>query len=484
MAKKKRVGQIFAPCSENQRKLLMDETTDIILTGGGAGGGKTRMCLTKYLGYLSDPNFRGVVLRQSIPQLSVSGGIIDESHQIYPYWGGIYKTQAKKWVFPSGATLQFAAIGDDRDLPGWQGSQLTNILIDEAAEWTEKQIIFLLSRIRSANFKGKMQMVLSANPSNVSYLYQWVLPLLDKKTGVPKEGTEDIVRWFVNVEEKIRWGDSPEELFKEWGRGKTLGKDFIPKSFRFVPLSIFQNKILLENNPDYLAGLLAQSKVNQLRFVHGSWTAIPDGGTYWKADWCKIIRPNEVPDDLTMVRGYDFAGSAPSAGLPNPDWTVGVKMGRSKSTGCYYVLDVNRFRKNTHEVLQEVIQTAEMDGIFVQVVIPRDTAAGGKFAYAFTVQRLAEAGIATRPDVQSGHANKLQKFQPFCSVSEAGLVYIVEAEWNDDYINELSMFAGGSRSLKDDQVDATSTCFKFLAKQSALPEFTLPSMTRESPLVN
>ena len=54
-------------------------------------------------------------------QLKVSGGIVDESHQIYPYFGGIFKAQALKWVFPSGATLQFAAIGDDRDLPGWQG---------------------------------------------------------------------------------------------------------------------------------------------------------------------------------------------------------------------------------------------------------------------------------------------------------------------------------------------------------------------------
>ena len=28
----------FGPCSENQRILLMDNETDVIVTGGGAGG--------------------------------------------------------------------------------------------------------------------------------------------------------------------------------------------------------------------------------------------------------------------------------------------------------------------------------------------------------------------------------------------------------------------------------------------------------------
>lgn len=58
---------VFAPCSEKQRLVLTDESTDVILTGGGNGGGKTRVCLTKYLGYLKDPSFRGVVFRQTRP---------------------------------------------------------------------------------------------------------------------------------------------------------------------------------------------------------------------------------------------------------------------------------------------------------------------------------------------------------------------------------------------------------------------------------
>lgn len=261
--------KVFGPCSEKQRIILMDNETDVILCGGGAGGGKSRVCLTKAIAFVQDPNARVIIFRQTMPQLKVSGGLIDESHQIYPFIGGEYKIQAGKWVFPNGATIQFSAIPDDAALAGWQGSQLTHILIDEAAEWTERQVIFLLSRLRSATCNVKLQMIMSCNPNRQSFLYEWVKPLLDEITGIPVEGTENIVRWFVNINGKIQWGDSPEELYELHGKGKVLGVNFIPKSFRFCPLGIYDNPILMKANPDYLASLLAQPRVDQQRFLHG-----------------------------------------------------------------------------------------------------------------------------------------------------------------------------------------------------------------------
>ena len=92
------------------------------------------MCLTKCLSFIKDKNARVIVFRQTRPQLMVSGGIIDESHNIFPHVGGEYKIQQMKWVFDGsgiaakGATVQFAAIPDDAALAGWQGSQLTHKL--------------------------------------------------------------------------------------------------------------------------------------------------------------------------------------------------------------------------------------------------------------------------------------------------------------------------------------------------------------------
>ena len=73
-------------------------------------GGKSRICLTKYLPNLEDPNARIAVFRQTHPELLRPGGLIDESHHIYPYLNGQWGSQKKKWTFPSGATISFSAI--------------------------------------------------------------------------------------------------------------------------------------------------------------------------------------------------------------------------------------------------------------------------------------------------------------------------------------------------------------------------------------
>lgn len=259
---------VFGPASPKQKMVMEDNFTDILLTGGGAGAGKSMVCLIKYLPELADPATRILIVRQSQPQLKVSGGMIDESHKIYPHFGGVYKAQAMKWVFPSGSTVQFAGIPDEKALAGWQGSQLTHVLIDEAAEHPEATILFLLSRMRSASYKGKLQLTMTCNPNKHSFLYKWVEWCLDED-GVPKKGTENITKYFVNLNGSIYWGDSVEELYEKYGYGKTLGKDFQCRSFRFIPMTIESNPILMKQNPDYYANLLAQNRVNQLRYLHG-----------------------------------------------------------------------------------------------------------------------------------------------------------------------------------------------------------------------
>ena len=38
---------------------------------------------------------------------------------------------------------------------------------------------------------------------------------------------------------------------------------------QFIPLNLYDNPILMKNNPEYLSNLLSQSRVNQLRFLQG-----------------------------------------------------------------------------------------------------------------------------------------------------------------------------------------------------------------------
>lgn len=478
---------VYGPCSEKQRLILLDNTTDLLLCGGGAGGGKSRTCLTKALEYIQDPNARVLIVRRTYPMLKISGGLWDESKKIYRHFGGVPKIQKLTWEFKNGATIQFAAIPDD--LSEWQGLQATNILVDESAEFSQEEILFLVSRLRGAEYKGHLNIIMTCNPSRDSFLYDWVKYSLEEETGIPKEGTENIIRYFVNISGRIYWSSiSKEDLWTRYGEPMGLVRyhddptkiNFLPMSFRFIPLTIYDNPILLKNNPQYLANLLSQPRVNQLRYLHGSWTARAEGSGYFRREWCQIVDhpPAEVS---TRVRSWDLAASVPSESFPNPDWTAGVKMSRDRM-GYYYIEDVNRFRKLSDGVMKEIIDTAKRDGLGeTRVTIPKDPGAGGKAANSFQMRTLAENGITASSVPISGHSGKISRFTPFCTLAESGYVRVVKGDWNEDWFTELESFEG-LKTQKDDQVDATADAFNTISRSVVVPTFVLPTLEQKSPV--
>lgn len=468
---------VFSPCSIKQQMILLDDSTDLLLCGGGAGGSKSYSCLMKALKYIQDPAARVMIVRETYPTLKLSGGLVDESKNIYSWFDGEFKSQALMWKFPNGATIQFAAIPDN--LGEWQGLAATHILVDEAASFTQEQILFLMSRLRSAKYKGHMNLTMTCNPDRNSFLYAWVLPLLDPLTGIPKPGTENITRYFVNIGGKILWGNSKEELYKEHGHGLIEGKNFMSLSFRFIPLTVYDNPILLKNNPSYLANLLSQPRVNQQRFLHGSWTARPEGSSFFNRDWVEVVEHPPV-NPVSVCRSWDLAASVKSETNPDPDYTAGVKLSRDR-LGIYYIEDMKKFRKLIDGVLKEIIEASHDDGPDCQVTIPRDPGAGGKAANLYFTRTLAENGVPVKSIVSSGHISKVQNFLPFASLCEGGSVKIVRGDWNDEFLTTLEYFTG-SRNVHEDEADAVASAFNTLCKQVTIPTFSVPNLSKPSPI--
>lgn len=460
--------------------------------------------MTKNLDGIKDPNFRCVILRRYEPELKRPGGLIDESKQVYSDFTKIpYKTQAKLWEFPSGATISFSAISCDDDLGSWQGSQLTRCCVDECGDkWTEKQVLFLQSRMRTAGSKIHPQLILTANPDINSFLKSWVGYCLDPDTGVPVEGTEHRIRWFCVEDNKARWADSPEECYELYGKPKgliyahgmteaqlnSLSNDdkkilFMPKSFRFIPTNVFDNPYLLPpKNNSYLASLLSQPYVNQLKFLHGSWTARESGSMFFNREWTPIV--DFAPPDVTSCRAWDFA-SEEKTKTNNPDWSAGVKMSRDKF-GTYYIEDVVRYQVTTDKVLKNVAKIAHEDGTEnCTVCIPLDPAASGKTAAYFYRTVLAENGVPVKMAPTTAGKAKLTRFLPFCSIAEAGAVRVVRGDWNEVFFNELEAFSADiklQKTQKDDMVDACADAFAVLAKQVVRPTFAMTINTLPSPV--
>lgn len=476
MAKKQQV--VFGPKSYKQRLFMTDNTTNIVLYGGGAGAGKSYCALLKQLECINDPDARIVFIRNTRPQLIAPGALIDESKTIYSHFNPKFRNDILEYTFPSGCKISFKALNTKQDLPGYDGTQFTRVIFDEVQnQYGEEAVIYLMSRLRSKS-KLHHQMVFTANPREC-WLKEWVEYCLDED-GVPLPGTEDRIRWFVRINNKMHWADSPDVLENQFPGSR-------PLSFRFIPATCLDNPVLLQARPDYIPFLQSLKKVDQLRLWKGSWSARESQESYFDRDWCPVV--TEVPPGLKKVRAWDLAASpepVPGVSSGDPDYSASVLMGRS-STGQYYVLDVYRFRKRTSEVIEEMIKVAHADGVDeVEVVITKDPGAAGAHFAQFLTRTLVEHGIQPRIIVSSGHSNKLKRFMPFSAIAQTGNVSVLKASWNKDWYEELEGFTGSVRGYHDDMADATADAANSLMKQSTIPSFTLnvSEFSKSSPIQN
>ena len=176
-----------------------------------------------------------------------------------------------------------------------------------------------------------------------------------------------------------------------------------------------------------------------------------EGGMF-KREWFAIVDsppPREEFD--AIVRYWDCAATEKKKGKGDPDWTVGVKVGRKGND--FYILDVRRTRATPAHVEELMRVTAEADGIDVPIYMEEEPGASGK-AWADHVARDVLIGFAFQSVRASG--SKEVRAMVVSSAAEAGRVKLVRAYWNEEFLNEFEAFPHGAH---DDQVDATSGAF-------------------------
>lgn len=141
---------ILAPQKGPQERFLATPA-DICIYGGAAGGGKTFGLLLEPLRHMKNKDFNSIIFRRDYTQVTSPGGLWDSSKKIYSYVKGCYplKTPKLHWNFQSGASVNFAHLGNDEDCLSWQGSQVTMIGFDELTHFSEYQFFYMLSRNRT-----------------------------------------------------------------------------------------------------------------------------------------------------------------------------------------------------------------------------------------------------------------------------------------------------------------------------------------------
>src|SRR5580692_5527 len=244
------------------------------------------------------------------------------------------------------------------------------------------------------------------------------------------------------------WADKPEELMQDLPPPGDLPPDFEPPqpiSVTFIPATVFDNPALLQVNPEYFAWLLSLPLLERERLLGGNWKIRPTAGLYFKREWCAVV--DEVPADLDVVRYWDLAATEKTE-FNDPDWTVGIKLGRDKNGG-YWLLDMVRGRANPGDIDRLLLNTATQDSNRVRVGFGKDPGQAGKSQALHLVRALSGFTVVAAPE--SG--DKLTRFGPFSSQCRAGNVKIRRGSWNEELFRVLEGFPDLAH---DDEVDACS----------------------------
>lgn len=277
-----------------RQKAFMERWEDEALYGGAAGGGKSDALLAEALRQVHIPNYRGIVFRQTYPQLEA---LISRSLELYKaaYPKAKYNDTKKVWTFPSGSQMFFGYMLREKDKYNYQGKPYDFIGFDELTQFSMTQYEYLRSRNRPTGPGTRVYMRATANPGGVGH--GWV------KERFISAAVPNTTIW---TNEEIL---SPE------------GKKIKVRSSRiFIPSTVFDNKELLKNDPQYLARLAILPEAERNALLYGDWDSF-SGQVFmeWRNDpvhykdrrKTHVIEPFRIPSGWKIYRGFDWGYSKP-----------------------------------------------------------------------------------------------------------------------------------------------------------------------------
>lgn len=257
-----------------------------VFFGGARGGGKTEGSIGDWLQHASEwgPDANGVFFRREQRQLDE---VIARTQALFTPLGAKYNTQKSTWTMPGGGRLKFRYLDRDSDAESYQGHSYTRVYIEEATNFPSfSPIKKLFGTLRSA--KGvPCGLRLTGNPGGPGHT--WVR---DRYIKPAPEGYR-ILEETIEVE-----GFAP-----------------MTKQRVFIPSKLADNRLLMTNNPEYIANLATSGSAALVRaWLLGDWDS-PVGAYFTQFSPGRHVLPARfeslIPPSALRFGSFDWGYAKP-----------------------------------------------------------------------------------------------------------------------------------------------------------------------------
>ena len=402
-----------------------------VFFGGAAGGGKTVALLMDALQYSDVPGYDALLVRPSLSELQLPGGLIELSHDWLAGSRGSWSAETKSWRFPGpgragagGASLSFGYLANADDLARYAGSSFSYLGFDELTRIPEQ-------------------------------LYRRMFRVLRQPSASDGFAAPDGTR-LAEVPVRVRATSNPGGLGHAWVKARFVDPATRPPGVLFLPSRLEDNPYL--NQAEYGETLRELPFAERERLLKGDWN-MPDDGELFRRDWFELIESHQLPERTCAVRYWDLAGTEPTSANRDPDYTVGVRLDLHRQSGSFYVRDIVRERKAPGAIERLVAATAARDGRAVTIGIEQEPGAAGVALVDRYIRQLLR-GYRVFGERVTG--SKLTRAQPVAAAAENGLVKLVRGRQSEELLDELASFPHGAH---DDCVDALSGAHNLLVSR-------------------
>ena len=240
-----------------------------VVYGGAKGGGKSCALVMEALAWgLENAGADMYLFRETFDDLEAN--LIKEWKEKVPR--ELYEYNEGKHIATliNGTTVKFRYISSFKDAERYQGRSMDWIGVDELTKYEERSIQVLLSCLRSAKgFKPRFRA--TCNPGGIGHTWvkeRYIIPTMYGK----------------------------QEINDEITGGKIA----------FIPATVYDNTILVENDPRYVKRLENLPEAEKQAFLYGNWD-IFEGQYFTEYDRViHVIEPFKIPNHWKRYVAMDY----------------------------------------------------------------------------------------------------------------------------------------------------------------------------------